>query len=128
MRNRFIVVFVVAAVLGLTAASALAAQDTASGGAAPPSGKAKSSRHRKVKLPKIMQKIAMCESGGNPRAISPSGRYRGKWQFDRPTWRSLGGRGDPAKASEYRQDTLAMKLYHMRGTKPWPDCARRVNN
>jgi hypothetical protein len=74
-----------------------------------------------------MRKIAQCESGGNPRAISASGRYRGKWQFDMETWRSIGGHGDPIKASEYRQDTLAMKLYRKRGTKPWPDCARRVS-
>ena len=30
-----------------------------------------------VKLPAVLKKIAQCESGGNPRAISRSGRYRG---------------------------------------------------
>ena len=76
-----------------------------------------------VKLPKILKKIARCESGGNPRAISPSGRYRGKYQFDLGTWRSVGGKGDPAKAPEAEQDKRALKLYRARGTAPWPNCA-----
>src|SRR5437763_14240092 len=52
-----------------------------SGGAAahPASHKRKKSRkaNHHVKLPKELKKIAMCESGGNPRALSPSGKYRG---------------------------------------------------
>ena len=124
MRNRFLVVLVVTGVLAPTAGSALAAQDASTGGASPSPTKSKSSQKRKkIKLPKILKKIAMCESGGNPRAISPSGRYRGKYQFDRPTWRSIGGHGDPAKASEYEQDKRALKLYRQRGTAPWPNCA-----
>ena len=71
----------------------------------------------------ILESIAQCESGGNPRAISPSGTYRGKYQFDRATWRSVGGKGDPAKASERRQDRLAARLYARAGTAPWPNCA-----
>jgi hypothetical protein len=71
----------------------------------------------------ILESIARCESGGDPRAVSPSGQYRGKYQFARPTWRSLGGKGDPAKASERRQDRLAAKLYARAGTAPWPNCA-----
>jgi peptidoglycan hydrolase-like protein with peptidoglycan-binding domain len=71
----------------------------------------------------ILEAIAQCESGGNPRAISPSGQYRGKYQFSRETWRSLGGKGDPAKASERKQDRLAARLYAMAGTTPWPNCA-----
>ena len=66
--------------------------------------------------------IARCESGGNPRAVSPDGRYRGKYQFSRATWRALGGKGDPAKASEAEQDRLAAKLLAERGTAPWPSC------
>ena len=30
-----------------------------------------------------LAKIAACESGGNPAAVSPSGQYRGKYQFSR---------------------------------------------
>jgi hypothetical protein len=82
------------------------------------------SRRRSVRLPAALRRIAICESGGNPRAVSPSGRYRGKYQFTRATWRALGGRGDPAKAPEWRQDRLALKLYRKRGTAPWGGCAR----
>jgi hypothetical protein len=41
----------------------------------------------------LLQRIAACESGGDPTAVSASGRYRGKYQFDRATWRRIGGRG-----------------------------------
>ncbi len=70
-----------------------------------------------------LRKIALCESGGDPRAVSPDGQYRGKYQFSRPTWEGLGGKGDPAKAAEAEQDRLARKLYEQRGTAPWPNCA-----
>jgi len=69
-----------------------------------------------------LEKIAQCESGGNPAAISRDGRYRGKYQFTRATWRSLGGTGDPAKAPEATQDAMAAKLYALRGSAPWPVC------
>jgi resuscitation-promoting factor RpfB len=76
-----------------------------------------------VRLPRVLRKIAQCESGGDPTAISPGGRYRGKYQFTRSTWRALGGTGDPAEASEATQDRLALKLYRRSGTDPWPTCA-----
>jgi hypothetical protein len=76
-----------------------------------------------VQLPAELRKIAQCESGGNPRAVSRSGRYRGKYQFDSGTWKSMGGHGDPAQASEEEQDRRALKLYRARGTAPWPNCA-----
>jgi hypothetical protein len=77
-----------------------------------------------VKLPRIMRRIAECESGGDPTAVSANGRYRGKWQFSRATWKRLGGTGDPAQASEALQDKLAMKLYRQEGTDPWPVCGK----
>ncbi len=80
-------------------------------------------RRTSVRLPAILRQIAECESGGNPRAISPGGTYRGKYQFSRETWRNLGGTGDPAAAPEWLQDRLALKLYRLRGTAPWPSCA-----
>jgi hypothetical protein len=76
-----------------------------------------------VRLPLALRRIAECESGGNPRAISPGGTYRGKYQFSRETWRNLGGTGDPAAAPEWLQDRLALKLYRQSGTAPWPNCA-----
>jgi peptidoglycan hydrolase-like protein with peptidoglycan-binding domain len=78
---------------------------------------------RSVRVPRILRRIAECESGGNPRAVSPGGQYRGKYQFSRETWRALGGRGDPADAPEWQQDRLAVKLYRQSGTSPWPSCS-----
>jgi hypothetical protein len=75
-----------------------------------------------VKLPKILRQIAECESGGNPRAVSPNGQYRGKYQFSLDTWHNLGGTGDPAEAPEAEQDRIALKLYRRAGTSPWPNC------
>ena len=123
MSNRFLVVLVVAGVLAPSGAAL--PTDGTSGGAEVPTGnqKTEAKKRKTVKLPKILKKIAQCESGGDPRAISPDGKYRGKYQFSRPTWRSVGGHGDPAKASEYWQDKRALKLYKREGTKPWPNCA-----
>jgi hypothetical protein len=70
-----------------------------------------------------LRRIALCESGGNPRAVSRDGRYRGKYQFDRATWRGVGGRGDPAKAPEAEQDRRAAALLRRHGTSPWGRCA-----
>jgi peptidoglycan hydrolase-like protein with peptidoglycan-binding domain len=76
-----------------------------------------------VALPRVLRQIAKCESGGNPTAVSANGRYRGKYQFTRSTWRALGGHGDPAAAAEGTQDRIALKLYRRSGTAPWPSCA-----
>ena len=71
-----------------------------------------------------LARIARCESGGDPTAISADGQYRGKYQFSRATWRDLGGKGDPAKAPEAVQDQMAQLLLAQRGTSPWPVCGR----
>ena len=75
-----------------------------------------------VKLPQALKRIAECESGGDPRAVSPGGRYRGKYQFSIETWQNLGGDGDPIDASEATQDRIALKLYRRSGSSPWPSC------
>jgi Transglycosylase-like domain/Putative peptidoglycan binding domain len=69
-----------------------------------------------------LQRIAQCESGGDPTAVSADGTYRGKYQFDRETWQQMGGTGDPADAPEAEQDRIAAKLLAARGTAPWPVC------
>jgi len=69
-----------------------------------------------------LESIAACESHGNPRAVSSDGTYRGKYQFDRGTWKSNGGSGDPAKAPELEQDLRAAALYKAAGSGPWPSC------
>jgi peptidoglycan hydrolase-like protein with peptidoglycan-binding domain len=108
--------------LGISAAGA----SYSTGGASPSSGSSSSSGSTgggsSVKLPPVLKRIAKCESGGNPRAISKSGRYRGKYQFDQATWEAAGGTGDPAAAPESTQDKIALKLYKARGTAPWPNC------
>jgi len=75
-----------------------------------------------VRVPAALARIARCESGGNPRAVSADGAYRGKYQFDRQTWKAVGGHGDPARASEIEQDRRALALYRVRGASPWPAC------
>ncbi|MDX6554906.1 MAG: hypothetical protein QOD86_1101 [Miltoncostaeaceae bacterium] len=69
-----------------------------------------------------LEAIAQCESGGNPRAVSPDGQYRGKYQFSAGTWQAVGGSGDPAAASEAEQDRRAAMLYAQQGSSPWPIC------
>jgi hypothetical protein len=69
-----------------------------------------------------LARIAACESGGSPTAVSADGQYRGKYQFSRATWRAMGGSGDPAAAPEAEQDRLAAQLYAQRGAAPWPVC------
>ena len=92
------------------------------GGGAPAGGSDEGS----VRLPRVLRRIAECESGGDPTAVSADGRYRGKFQFSRETWKEYGGRGsDPAKASESHQDRIALRLYRARGTDPWPACSRQ---
>ena len=70
-----------------------------------------------------LERIARCESGGDPTAVSADGQYRGKYQFSLQTWGEMGGTGDPARASEAEQDRLAAKLLRRAGTSPWPNCA-----
>jgi hypothetical protein len=69
-----------------------------------------------------LERIAACESNGDPGAVSEDGAYRGKYQFDLPTWHSVGGRGDPALAPEREQDARALRLLETRGLEPWPVC------
>jgi len=76
----------------------------------------------RIAIPAALESIARCESGGDRRAISASGAYRGKYQFDHGTWAAVGGRGDPAAASETEQDRRAALLYKRAGSTPWPVC------
>ena len=68
--------------------------------------------------------VAKCESGGNPRAVSSTGKYRGLYQFSRETWASVGGSGDPAAASAAEQTARAQKLLARSGAGQWPKCGR----
>jgi hypothetical protein len=86
--------------------------------------RARAARQEEVAVPAALEAIAACESGGDPRALGGGGTYRGKYQFDRGTWASLGGLGDPAAAPEAEQDRRAAALYARAGAAPWPTCGR----
>ncbi len=62
--------------------------------------------------------LAKCESGGNPRAVNPSGYY-GLYQFSLSTWHSVGGSGNPIDASSAEQTHRAMILYNKAGAGQW---------
>ncbi|WP_406455922.1 ubiquitin-like domain-containing protein [Streptomyces sp. NBC_01622] len=70
--------------------------------------------------------LAICESGGRPGAVDPSGTYGGLYQFDIHTWHSLGGSGRPQDASAEEQTFRAKRLYVRRGSSPWPHCGTRL--
>lgn len=71
-------------------------------------------------------RLRQCESSGNYAAVSSSGTYRGAYQFDRRTWATMGGSGDPAAAPPAEQDARAKALYASRGWRPWPVCGRHL--
>ena len=66
--------------------------------------------------------LAACESSGDPQARN--GKYTGLYQFDVPTWQSVGGSGEPGQASAAEQTLRARLLYAARGRAPWPECGR----
>jgi peptidoglycan hydrolase-like protein with peptidoglycan-binding domain len=66
-------------------------------------------------------RLRMCESSDNY-SIDTGNDHYGAYQFDLPTWRSVGGTGYPNKASKAEQDARALILYRMRGWQPW-ECA-----
>ncbi|MCW2544939.1 MAG: Transglycosylase domain protein [Frankiales bacterium] len=68
--------------------------------------------------------LARCESGGNPRAVSRNGTYRGLYQFSMSTWHGVGGSGDPIDASSSEQTYRAKLLYKRSGRGAWPTCGR----
>jgi transglycosylase-like protein len=71
----------------------------------------------------VLERIAACESHGNPRAIGGGGAFRGKYQFTFGTWAAVGGKGDPAAAPEAEQDVRAAILLKRTGGSAWPVCA-----
>lgn len=74
----------------------------------------------------VWGQLAMCESGGNPRAVDPSGTYFGLYQFDISTWQSNGGSGNPIDNSPAEQLRVAKVLHSHRGFSPWPACASKL--
>ena len=62
--------------------------------------------------------LAQCESGGNPRAVTPAGYY-GLYQFSLSTWHSVGGSCNPMNASSGEQTYRAKLLYKRGGAGQW---------
>jgi hypothetical protein len=77
-----------------------------------------------VRIPPVLRRIAECESHGNPRSIGGGGAYRGMFQFSQDTWNSVGGHGDPAKASVAEQVRRAGMLLARSGPGQWPVCSQ----
>ncbi|GLZ37250.1 transglycosylase [Actinokineospora sp. NBRC 105648] len=69
-------------------------------------------------------RLRMCESSGRYGTATGNGYY-GAYQFDLPTWRSVGGTGSPHLATPAEQDYRALYLYRMRGWQPW-ECAGKL--
>jgi hypothetical protein len=70
-------------------------------------------------------RLRMCESTDSYTAISADGKYFGAYQFDLPTWASVGGTGLPSRATPAEQDYRALYLYRMRGWQPW-ECGLKL--
>lgn len=70
--------------------------------------------------------LAQCESGGNPKAVNPSGKYHGLYQFSVATWQSVGGSGLPSNASPAEQTMRAQILYNKAGAGQWPVCGKQL--
>jgi len=66
--------------------------------------------------------LAYCESTNNPNAVNNPAGYLstyGLFQFDLPTWASVGGAGNPGDATPEEQLVRAKLLYQSRGLEPW---------
>ena len=80
-----------------------------------------------------LARLAKCESGNNPAAVSRSGKYRGLYQFDQRTWNGVAQSVlpeyvgvSPAMSPARVQDAMARALYAARGRSPWPVCGSRL--
>ncbi|KAE8764906.1 transglycosylase family protein, partial [Georgenia thermotolerans] len=74
----------------------------------------------------VWARLAQCESGGNPRAVSPNGLYHGLYQFSVQTWRAMGGSGLPSQASPAEQTQRAQALQARSGWGQWPACSAKL--
>ncbi len=77
-------------------------------------------------LPTDWKAIAMCESSLNPKAISPTGKYMGLFQFSQASWEFVGQQGKPHEANWVIQYKAARDLHKIQGWKAWPTCAKKI--
>lgn len=80
-----------------------------------------------------LARLAKCESGGNPTAVSRNGKYHGLYQFDQRTWNGVAASvlpdyvgTKPSQAPAEVQDAMARALHSARGRSPWPVCGKRI--
>ena len=88
--------------------------------------KAVGTKVEKANLSGVWKRLAKCESGGNPRAVSSTGKYHGLYQFSVSTWRAVGGKGKPSDASAAEQTKRAKILQARAGWGQWPSCSRKL--
>ncbi len=69
--------------------------------------------------------IRSYEQSADGYATNTGNGYYGAYQFDLPTWYSVGGTGLPSDAEPWEQDMRASLLIDRRGLAPWPTPSRR---
>ena len=70
--------------------------------------------------------LGQCESGGDPRAVSATGKYRGLVQFSLSSWHAVGMTGDPIDYPAAVQIDAARRLLRLQGRGAWPVCGRHL--
>lgn len=70
-----------------------------------------------------LDRVAQCESGGRWHIATGNGYYGGL-QFSLISWRGVGGRGWPHRASKLEQKYRAVLLLRVQGRGAWPVCGR----
>lgn len=72
-------------------------------------------------------RVFNCESHWNPKAVNPSGKYRGLIQADATFWKDWHGlqfAPRPDLATTQQQLQVAYWAWLKRGWSPWPTCGR----
>ena len=78
-------------------------------------------------LPQPWKALAWCEGGRDGSyKVSSDSYYRGWLQFDRASWRWVGGRDDPAASPLAEQLMRARRLLTLQGWRAWPVCSREL--
>ena len=83
-------------------------------------------RRQRARIPHgVWDELAQCESGGNW-SINTGNGYYGGLQFSLGSWRAVGGRGYPHRASRAEQIRKGRRLKARQGWGAWPSCSRRL--